>query len=203
MGISSPTQICNNAVTRLGSNPFPSLTDATNPVAAACNNLYDPARRALLRQFNWNFAIKRLSIASSGTAPAFEYKAQYPLPADYIRMVMIYLQNSDYKIEGSMILTNDASPLNIKYVADITDTTQFNDLFTEALTIMLAIKLGNRLNGNGFSPGTLVEEFKEIISDAKLVDSQDQTPTNLILSTYEDNMWTGVGNWINPNQQGM
>lgn len=201
MGIASNIQICNNALLRLGGNTIASFNDNTTS-SSACQNFYESTRKALLRTFIWNFAKTRVAIAASSSAPAFEYTNQYPLPADFLRVVNIYQKQSAYKIEGTMLLSNDAAPLNLIYIKDVTDTTQFDDLFVEALTLLLAIRMGPRLNGVGFTPGTMAEELKEQLSMAKLVDSQDQTPDEMIINDYESRMFSGIGPFFDPMKQG-
>lgn len=209
MGISSNIQICNNALLRLGNNTIASFSDGTTE-SDACQNLYDSTRKLLLRQFQWNFATTRVALAASGTTPIFGYANQFPLPSDYVRLVGIWQQSSDYAIENyngtPMLLTNDGTPLQIKYIQDITDTTKMDDIFIEVLTLWLAIKLGWRLTGVGFNPGTMANELKESLAMAKLIDSQDQSPPHISISSYEDAMFTGfssAGGYLDPTQQGM
>jgi hypothetical protein len=190
MGISSSTQLCNNALLRLGQATITSFSDGTL-ISDACQDLYDVTRQSLIRQSLWNFAIKRASLSASLTAPPFEYLTQYPLPNDYLRMEHIFQQMGAYKIEGNMILTNAGSQgitipngaLEIVYVADITDTTAFDSLFVDLLTLRMAILLAPRVCAPGLDISALQTEFKEIYTEAKLVDSQDDTPADLIIDS--------------------
>ncbi len=202
MGIASNIAICNNALRRLGALPIASFSDNTGR-SDACRDLYDPTRRLLLRSFLWNFACSRVILAADSDAPAFEFNNQFTLPADFVRVVKLYNANMAYQIEAGKMLTNNPAPLQLKYIADTTDTTLMDDLFVEALVLLLAIKLGWTLTGEGFNPGPLSAELKEQLSMAKLVDSQDQTPTNMVISDYEDSMFTGIGPWFDPTQQGI
>jgi hypothetical protein len=49
-----PVNICNVALSKIGSQPINSLTDQSNPAAVACNTNYDLARLEVSRTSRWN-----------------------------------------------------------------------------------------------------------------------------------------------------
>lgn len=200
MGATSAVQICNNALLRLGTNTISSLTDGTT-AANACNQSYEPTRDSLLRRHFWNFATTRASLASDAVAPSFGYATQFTLPTDYVRTRGIDQQVYTYKIEGTKLLTDATAPLNLIYIARLTDVTKYDPLFVDALILALVIKIGPRILGNGFNPATYAEEFSQTLLAAQIADSQDVSPTNMQIDTFiegrygfNSDIWSSMGN---------
>jgi ribosomal protein S28E/S33 len=145
----SDVEICNLALARLGARSIVSLSeDSAN--ARECKRAYSHALESELRAHPWSFARKRVQLAAASTDPAFGYAKQYPLPSDYLRILTHNgadgkASQEDFQIEnsdsGRVILTNLTSPINLVYIAKITDATQFDLLFTELLVCRLAYDL--------------------------------------------------------------
>ena len=188
----SVVDICNNALIRIGSKTITSLTDG-DKVANSCNTIYEQTRDMLLRQHLWNFAIKRVVLASETDAPAFEFNNSFPLPSDFIRAKALEDQYSEYKIESGNKLVTNASSVKLIYVSRVTDVAKFDPLFVEALILMLAIKLSYILIGSNGREQALKEELNKIMFLAKQVDGQDDTPDSLNASTFLDAR--GYGGW--------
>lgn len=188
----SVVDICNNALIRIGSKTITSLTDG-DKVANSCNTIYEQTRDMLLRQHLWNFAIKRVVLASETTAPAFEYTNSFPLPSDFIRAKALEDPYAIYKIENGSKLVTNATDVKLIYVARVTDVAKFDPLFVEALILMLAIKLSYILIGSNGREQSLKEELSKIMFLAKQVDGQDDTPDSLNASTFLDARWSS--NW--------
>lgn len=185
----SVVDICNNALIRIGSKTITSLTDG-DKVANACNTIYERTRDTLLRMHLWNFAIKRVELASEETAPAFGLAYSFPLPSDFIRVKSLNDQLTIYKIEQGKLLT-DSSRVQLVYVARETDVAKFDPLFTEALILMLAINLSYILIGSNGREGALKEELNKTLFLAKQVDGQDDTPDSLDAATFLESKWGG------------
>ena len=117
---SSPVQICNAALLKLGAERINSLTE-NNKRARVFNERYNSIRKEVLRAHPWNFAIRRASLAKLPDAPAYEYGSQYQLPNDCLRVLETeadrlnvtgdFLGNhpTKYKIEGRLLLTDGTS----------------------------------------------------------------------------------------------
>lgn len=183
MAISSNVAICNLALLRLGTNPITSLTEGTT-AANACNLVFDHCRETLLRRHLWNFAIEQVLLAADTSTPSFKYSNKFPLPADFLRVKEIYEQGSPYEIDGQFIHTDDGAPLKFSYVKDITDPTKFDSLFVEALVLMIVLKIGARIQGDGFNPAIYAEELNRVLLDAKRVDAQDASPQQWTIDTF-------------------
>lgn len=127
----------------LGANRITALTDPDSRNARTMNAAYETIRDAELRKHPWSFAIKRAQLAADATAPTFGPAVSYTLPSDFLRLLSPdanYNSNdSDWKIEGKKLLTDDSAPLNIRYIYRVTDPTEMDTLFHESLSAALAV----------------------------------------------------------------
>ena len=91
--MASDVGIANAALRKLGQSPITSFSEA-NKAGRIANERFAESRDALLAEHPWNFALKRVSLAASATAPEWGYNNAFPLPTDYIRM---------YEVEGESL----------------------------------------------------------------------------------------------------
>lgn len=136
--MASQIEISNIALIALGADPISSLSE-TSPEAVAINVVWDVIRKGLLRLHPWNFAIKRVELAQSSTAPSHGYDYRYALPTDCLKVIQVY-QDDDYKIENGFVVTNNIR-CQLKYVADIKDTSVWTSDFTELMAEKLKAEL--------------------------------------------------------------
>ena len=136
----SDVQIANAALLRIGQKALTAFTDA-GKAALLANNTYSIHRDALQRAIPWRFAIWRTSVAASTTEPAWEFDYYYPFPTtpDYCLRVLTIenLSDTDWRIEGRMIVTTHEAPLNVKYIQRIEDPNDFDSLFVETFIAKL------------------------------------------------------------------
>ncbi len=190
--VTSIVDICNNALIRIGSKTITSLTSG-DKVSNACNSIYAQTRDSLLRQHLWNFAVKRIELASEDTTPAFGYDYTYPLPADFIRVKELDDTDDRYKIEQGSLLSNSSS-VKLVYIARIEDVAKYDPLFLEALIVSLALKLSYILIGSNSREQALKDELQRVMFLAKQVDGQDDTPDMLGANTFLYSKWAGWDN---------
>lgn len=189
MAVTSEVQICNNALLRIGASTITSITDGTT-ISNACNQAYSVARDSLIRSHFWNFTLTRVALAADTATPAFEYSYQYTLPSDFIRVKSIFNQTSPYKIEQTKLLTNQSAPLNMIYIKQVTDVAKFDALFVEALILLIVIKVGNRVAGDGFNVGPFQQELQQVLLRAQMVDAQDSSPDQFDMGFFNDARYT-------------
>jgi len=178
-------KICNSALIKIGVNRITALTE-TNKAAILCNEQYDKMRRACLREHPWNFAIRRVELATLSATPAFEYLYAFLLPTDVIRVLppsSVEVATCKYKIEGRDILTNE-STLKIKYIADVTDASQFDDSFAEALATRLAADLAYSLVQSNTLATQMLAYYEKVLSLARTADAQEGTPDELMEDVF-------------------
>lgn len=175
----SNVSLANRAIQILGStNTIESLTeDSAN--ARTMNRVLEPRRRALLRKFRWGFAIKRKSQAADGDQTVFGELNKYALPSDFIRLLRDVDHpdyRKDWRIEGRFIVTDEASPLEFRYIADITDPTLWDALFFEALAHDLAHETCKEVTGSTGAKQDIKDDLKRILADAKQAGSYEEDP---------------------------
>lgn len=181
--MASSVEICNQALTKLGAQRIVDLLDDTK-AARALNAIFDIKRDAELAAHPWTFAITRVAIPASSTAPAYGWPRAFPLPTDCLRLVEVgedytFYQGTDgagFQVEGSSVLTDAVSPLRIRYVKRITNTGLFSPLFVEALACRLAAEVAEELTQNLSKREAAWAEHKAAITAARRVNAIEQPP---------------------------
>ena len=141
------TKICSMALAKLGAKEITSIDTDTTANAVKCRALYESVRDALLRSFEWAFAIERTELSQLVETPEYGYEYMYTLPLiPYCLRVLEMEESEDFEIEGRNLLTN-AEECKIKYIKRITDPTQLDALFitlyVDALAARLAVSISN------------------------------------------------------------
>jgi len=197
-----PLDIQNRALAKLGQPPLRAIGDNTAASRFMLAN-YDMIRRAELRINFWNFAMRRAYLANlvdgGGTAiaPTFGYSFIYPLPADCIRVAYVNdifngldlaeyrdADDSEYKVEGKTIVTNFSSPMQLRYVADVTDTNQFDDYFVEALAWRIAAEGCETITQSLQKSSKMESWYATAIRTAKSAGAMENPP-----QAMPDNTW--------------
>ncbi|WP_397384864.1 hypothetical protein, partial [Prosthecobacter sp.] len=155
------------------------LTDATKP-ARSCNMLYPLARDSCLRSHRWNFAQRRATLSRLSTDPLFGWAAAYALPIDCLRVLSLNgeteEESMEFDVEGKNLLT-DETLANVMYTAKVEDTEQFDPLFVDALSVLLASKLAVSLTGSQSRTDSLMTEYARLTRPlAVKVDAQESKP---------------------------
>ena len=179
--MASDVEIANRALSKLGDKTIVSLTEDSNS-ARAINECYVLVRKNEIRRHPWHFAKKRALLAASATAPAFDFSYAYPLPADCLRVLMPHPESDsvqydgkvDWKIEGRSILSDQAGPLKITYLADVTDSEQFDAAFVDTFAARLAAEVSMRLTGSAEKRKLALEEYRMSLLEARRVNAFEQ-----------------------------
>lgn len=163
-------EICNRALQKLGARTINSLTENSKN-ARAIALAYEPCKLAELREHDWNFALTRAQLAADSTDPDFGPEKRYPLPADFVRLVDPDLEDNsfdlDWQIESGAIHTNDSAPLNIRYVKNVTNASEFDPLFSEALATRIAIEICEEITQSNTKLENLSALYQDIQRKAK------------------------------------
>lgn len=175
----SNVSIANGALSKIGAGQIVSFDDET-AAARELTRRFDTIRDAELRRHVWSFAKARDSLAKLAEAPAFGFSYQYNLPADFLRLLSAgefspglnldeyrdSIDREDYTIEGRRILTDYDSPLKIRYIRQVTDPTQFDPAFVEALSARLAYELAIPLADSGPRKEEAWADYKQALREA-------------------------------------
>lgn len=156
-------EIINMALARLGESPIQSEYEGTVPANQGML-LYDPARRAALRDYNWSFAMKTAKLARFSEAPE-GFRFAYALPADCLRVIRLLTPGVEYSVQGGNLCTNGESA-GIEYVYDVKDETMFDPKFVEALTYRLASDLAMPVKGSPDLMAAYSNMYRDLLTGA-------------------------------------
>jgi hypothetical protein len=189
--VTSATEICNLALTRLGHGEISSFPAVSGDGKAGrlCNLHYGPTRDAVLRAHPWNWAIKRATLAQEVfTADDLdEFTYSYPMPSDYLKVIRTDLEalnfvDVDYRIEhgtnGTVMRTNEGSVF-IEYIARIEDVARYDPLFVDILAQRLAAEMAIAFTDTQTAAKGMWEIYDMKLREARGVDSQEGVPRDI------------------------
>jgi len=182
--MASVVEICNSALNQLGASTILSLTENSKN-GRLCNARYETVKDSVLRAHPWNSAIKRQTLAADTTAPDWGFTKQYTLPADCLRVLAIQNYDSNYKIEGRKVLTNDNS-LKIVYVARITDPNEMDVLLRESISAALAADIAYAVTANATLQQRMNEKYQLKLSEARHADAGEGYNTDATLGPTDN-----------------
>lgn len=181
--------IINNALDRLGTAVITARTDNTT-AAKWMNRRYDNLRNAELCK-RWRFAMTRVELTAEVTVPVGNlYTVQYELPDDCLQMVQVgefyCVSLTDYRTgpeapflrEGRMIQTNEPSPLFLRYVATVDDSTDYpyDPWFVECLGARLAYEGAERITGSSGKKADMWKDYRNALNEAVAADAIEVAP---------------------------
>jgi len=174
--------VYNMACRSLGAKTLSSLTDDVKQ-RRALDDVYDYIRDEVLKIHPWNFAIKRSDLTEiTATDPEYEWDTWYTLPSDCLRVLDIE-DGADFVVEGGVLLTNE-STAEIKYIAQITDESEFSVEFAIALAARLAAEISYDVTGNANMYELKMKEYMTKLKYARSIDGQEGT-----VQKTEDTPW--------------
>jgi hypothetical protein len=175
--VTSTVSIVNNALNIIGASNITELEE-NSKTARVMNQMYESIRDDVFRAHPWNCLIRRANLAQSVDTPAFDYAYQYALPTDPYCLRVLEFQNGSmtypyenligqgnkpfFVIEGRNILT-DSGTARIKYIARITDPTQYDAGLISVLAARLASEAAYAITGS-----TSVVQFADALYERKL-----------------------------------
>jgi hypothetical protein len=172
---STKIDICNGALIRIGERIISSLADGTE-TANLCNNRYEIAKRKVFRSHPWKRLRKRAVLAASGTAPAFQWARQFPIPADCLRVWLVVDVNGDpvneWEFEGNHILS-DETIVYLKYIKDYDDVSSLDDSLNEVISLQMAIEMAYQRSADESAVRRLLDEYRLKFAEAKSIDSKE------------------------------
>jgi hypothetical protein len=185
--MSSVVAICNRALDMLGAEPVTSLDDDTK-AARLCARNYEPMRDAVLRAYPWNAAVRRASLAGLAEAPAWGYARQFQLPEGpdpepCLRLLAIDGETEfglRYRIEGRRVLTDEAAPLRILYIARVDDPSQIDPMLADVIATRLAADLSYSLTASAALGQTLMDVYQAKLAEARMTDAAEGVPDALV-----------------------
>lgn len=137
--MASSLEICNMALAAIGQDPIMSLEDNAKS-ARLCRQVYDNTKKSVLRAYPWTFAIHRAHLARELDGPVYGFENSFKLPVDCLRLVSVNLSDGEFKVERNRILTNFGA-VAVRYVKNVSDESEMDAQFIEALATQLASKI--------------------------------------------------------------
>ena len=180
------TDIVNRALVMIGQEPVLNLTGDSRAVRFA-NLVLPQARDELLRSHPWKFATRRVGLAASSAPPAWGAVYSYPLPADCLRVLGVQnTQDAGWRREGDAILTDLTAPLNIIYIASVTDANDWNANFVSCMTARLAMDFATGIAQSGSMRQQFGEELRRLIREARSMDAMEASSERFDADDFVD-----------------
>jgi len=137
------SEICRQAILRVGSADV--FKPYGEPMSIA-TSLFDQTRNELLADFDWQFARVQTTLSADPVAPSFGYAKRYQLPTTTIKVLRVNGVDEDenfgkWEIVGGYLHTDVTPTVQIETTAIVTDASKFPAVFTNMLTVTLAMKL--------------------------------------------------------------
>ncbi|MGL4813288.1 MAG: hypothetical protein ACRCXM_16080 [Beijerinckiaceae bacterium] len=188
----SKVSICNIALsTYLGKGRINALTEAT-AAALQCNLHYDEARREVLAEWPWSFAIRRQAMAQLSVNDQPEWKAKYSFPSNALRINWVNepepaklallsreVYDTPRKVEGRFIYADIVNPV-VEYIIDLDDPVDYPPKFVQALAALLASRMAIPLTETSSKASFALQEYQRYLDEAKVADLQLEEPVRVI-----------------------
>lgn len=198
----SQIDILNKVASLLGQRVLTSLTDQ-RPVAVQGLAVYDQIRQEILTgPSTWTCSVKRGALPARPDKPASgPYTTWYDKPADCLRVLLVGgwypgLDLSDYRdsetdadwqVEGGQILCDQAAPLPIKYVTDLTNVALMHPQLRRVIACDIAYAICQVVTGSDSKQGICLKERTEATDTAKRGNAFEKPPV-----PAADDTWIAV-----------
>lgn len=181
----SKLSVCNSALVKVGADRISSITQDVKR-ATLLNAVYDEVRDAVLRAHPWNFAVVRASLTPTSTTPEFGYDFQYDEPNDCLRLLNVYVDDSDdidWVSEQRKILT-DESAIDVKYIFRQDDESEWDACFAEAMAWRLAKEVAYNLTQSVTLAQMCEKEYGMVLAEARSMDGSEGVPPPVEIDTW-------------------
>lgn len=177
------TDVINTAARLVGAERITSLTDGTK-TANVASDLYEELRDYLLRSHPWNFATKRVRLARSATAPAFELDYAYVLPSDWLRTISVHDNDAGHgtlfcrteQVGSQVVIVASSEQVYLRYVSRITDPNLMAPDFRRALEVGLARDFAIPLASSNSLQESLSQKAERALMQARSTDALGGSP---------------------------
>lgn len=178
--------VANLAASSLGEDDQLRSPDDDTHLSRSVRAVWDLERRAALRDHSWNFAMRRAALPRVVGQDPYPFAAAYRLPANSVRLIEVTgYGRADYQVEGAFILSSAAAPLRIRYIADVEEPAEWDDLFTKAFAMRVAWQIADRITGDPNRVQLAAGKYRAALTEAKRVDARENPPVPTIAGSWE------------------
>lgn len=198
----SPIEVCRLALDAIGEKgKIASIEIPENRLEVLLARHYDVTRRALLREYMWNFARHQVTLARTGDGDDF-YKDRFLMPTDCVRVIRFgstycRIQPGCYDLRETTLYVNplpenylytgpNANALRFEYIRDYTDVSKFDALFLKLLYLQLASDIAYSLSLERNQVALMIEQVKLELPKAISVNSQENKPVRVMRSRWAE-----------------
>jgi hypothetical protein len=176
--MASETDVCNIALIELGQSSIADISDTKSEPARLCKARYESVRDAVQRAHPWNSCISRGQWALDPTAPLFGFSGRYKLSTDpwCLRVLQAADRDTKFKVEGRWLLTDAGDPLNVLFIARVTDVAQWDPMLVQAVGLYLAHSIAFKLTTNRSLENDMRQKFVQILREARSIDGMEGSP---------------------------
>lgn len=188
----SKVDLCNSALRKIGESAIIAL-DNNTLWGQRCNSALPEIIDDVLRMDFWRCCIGRAQIPKLSQEPIGEFNAEYPLPADCIRVAAIKINRyNQWSIEQNSILCNVESPLEIMYVKRIDDPNVYTAELYQLMAMRLAVELMPYATTSSQRKGELYEIYMAKQIQAININSHDNPVNRLDETTWIDARYSNI-----------
>lgn len=167
------TELANIALSKLGPGGgyITAFETDSSVQAQSARRTYVAIRDEVMEAHPWRFARRRVAAAADDPeVPAWGFALQYTLPNDCLRVLSVEGEGVTYEVEDGKLLTDETGPLNIRYLAQVTDTSKFSPTFVAAMTTRWAIEMCPTITKSGTKRQDLWTEYRGLLAQARKTD---------------------------------
>lgn len=189
----STVTIVNQALFDLGQKAISSLSDNRKSARLAAGR-YPTLRDEVLRSHPWNCAERRVALAAETTAPVFGPANSFVRLPDDLRVLEVEGGDAEkWRVEGRRIVTDLAAPLNVRYIARITDPNDFDTMLVSALAARLAWALAMPLTMKRTMAEQMKKDYEDLLVAARGVDGKEGSTRKAKADEWLESRRSGVG----------
>ena len=171
MAIPHSTEIANLALIRLGADTIADI-DEGSINSGYVLAVYDSCVRILMREHNWDFAIKRQGLALSAVTNLTPKDNAYQMPSNCARFIALLDEDyeevsvEDWFVEKDQIYT-DEDDAYAKFIDETVATAYYDEGFKRALGLLIAWNIAMKLTENAKIRLEVYQEYLVALREAK------------------------------------
>ncbi len=182
--MASKTQLCNLALVRLGANTVVNIATDSTSEANACNILFDDIADEVMAEGSWTSTIRRVALAQTTNTPAYGFTEEFQLPVDPKLLKILSINDFKpgdilYAIEDDKLLSNN-STISIRYVAQLTDTEDWDIYLQRAFVARLSSELAYLITGDNAKAKGEFERYQLFLHQGLALNGQQGSKQQVV-----------------------